>query len=441
MDLKRYKIHYCSKHSIEIEDNNKLPRSLRGASLNLPHSVRSAILKSNTTLIFAKYPGYKSKLDRVAKAGLIKGKNLSILPPIANIPAQVVDTFLAQGTFDYKMGTNPYEIFKDAMFSEYAIKFFVIMYGAPYWDENDYYRFVAMNEYLHSGKGLTIGEFLKLKKELIDELFSNSSSSYYPHTEQVMGATSPGRIFAYRKIKSDETLDLFNSITFEEAKEIVSKRAYNFKININYNCYPAWAGESSFTKGLTKTLYEIRDDKSLNIDEIRDSILKSMIKSVDTFGTGNVSYYSMMKDFVSLSGSLFRDRTHIKRKEKFAKSLAEIADKVTPVEILSVLFASVHPRSTFVAAEKSVAFDVLTDAFDKASSRVDFMTFISQLTLDYDNPLPSAADWMASLESGGEDYSVGPLITMSLIAKEKETSRHFTGQLKEFRETYSRYAN
>lgn len=425
MDLKRYKIHYCSKYSIE-----------HGHSGNLSPAARRAVVNADITLNFAKYPGYKIKLDKVAKVGAAKREHLSLLPPIANIPAQVITgSFIPQ----YRMDSNPCAVFKDAMFSECATRFFNVMRSSSYWDENHYYRFVAMNEYLHSGKGLTIGEFLKQKKELIDELFSNSSSSYYPHTKKIMMSTSPGAIFAYRNIKSEEVLDLFNSITFEEAKAIISQGIY--KMNSNLNFYPTWAGESSFTKGLTKALYDVRDDKSLNIDEIRDSILKSMIKSVDTFGTGNVSYYSMMKDFVHLSGSLFKSKTHIKRKEKFAKSLAEIADQVTPVEILSVLFASVHPRSTFVAAEKSVAFDVLTDAFDKASNRVDFMTFISQLTLDYDNPLPSANDWKASIESGGEDYSVGPLITMSLIAKEKETGRYFTNYLKDFRNTYSHYAD
>lgn len=369
--------------------------------------------------------------------------SVSMIPAIGNIPA----SYLTNGhTASGYSQIVPY--FKDADFGKLACELFseMIKTGRGYkgvWDEEVYYRFVAMNEFLNSGENLSYSEFLEQKQDVIDELFMNSTSKHYPHTDDLFEAcTAIGReasLMSYLFDGDPTFISTFNGMNKEELMGIVFID-HEIAIERPYSI--------TGKKKKKILLSEVKDIVSLvrsgegikTSDEIADILLRALLTSVETFGTGNKFLNDFVSALVPLTNEFKRIIGH-KKKQVFATRVSKIADKITPVEILSLVYATISYCIIAGRSSRREALSVISEAMIRSDDGIDFAVLVSQLVMEYDGFLPKYSNWIKAISDNDIDWTLGAVIVSGLVGAsgQSELALEGEGNMNKIRERFADY--
>lgn len=366
-----------------------------------------------------------------------------IFPAIGNVPAySLMDGNISSG---YNQ-VVPY--FKDADFGKLACTLFsgMIKAGPGYkgvWDEEVYYRFVAMNEFLNSGENLSYSEFLEQKQDVIDELFMNSTSSYYPHTNELFEAYTAidreASLMSYLFAGDPTFVSTFNGLNKKELMGIVLT---------DHEIFVERPYSITGKRKREVLLSEVKDIVSLvrsgegvkTSDEIADILLRALLTSVETFGTGN----KFLNDFVSALVPLtneFKRITGHKKKQVFATRVSKIADKITPVEILSLVYATISYCIIAGHSSRREALSVISEAMVRSDDGIDFAVLVSQIVMEYDGFLPKYSNWIKAISDNDIDWTLGAVMVSGLVGAsgQSELALEGEGNMNKIRERFADY--
>lgn len=398
---------------------------------NIDEDVKNILCSIGEDARIIEYPGYEKDFNQ--KIDVDSCRFIVNFPPIANIPARVS----VVGVESVTNGASPY--FKDARFGDVADIFFEDMIrsiGALWeekgylWDERSYYRFVAMNEFINTEETMTFREFLSNKKTKIDELFMNSSSTYYDSTSDIMSFTETAGLLSFRE--NSITEDLILSMTADEVKRLMESQH-----NDRYDYVDSQFFDDEITEVLSDGVDKLRGSKKTKeLKKARDNLMRALVTSIGVFGTGNVTYIELVEDLIKNS-YIFETTVMKEQKIALSEEICKIADKITPVEIISLLFSVTNDNQSFVLPDDTNALDLFMKLFSLADTKEDFVSLISQMVLDYNGQLPCGRDWQENMDLGINDYSLGANLFMDLIINSSRGERTIVSDLAWFREKYS----
>lgn len=419
MELKKYNVVLFFGHNGTMS-----PRD------NIDEDVKNILCSIGEDARIVKYPGYEKDFNQ--KIDVDSCSFIVNFPPIANIPARVS----VLGVDTVTNSASPY--FKDTRFGDVADIFFEDMIRSTgslreekgyLWDERSYYRFVAMNEFINTEDTMTFGEFLSNKKTKIDELFMNSSSTYYDSTIDIMSFTETAGLLSFRE--NSVTEDLILSMTSDEVTRLMESQ-----YNDRYDCVDSHFFNDEITEVLSDGVDKLRGSKKTKeLKKARDNLMRALVTSIGVFGTGNVTYIELVEDLIKYS-YIFETTVMKEKKIALSEEICKIADRITPVEIISLLFSVTNNNQSFVMLDGTNTLDLLVKLFSLADTKEDFVSLISQMVLEYNGQLPRGRDWKENMGLGINDYSLGANLFMDLIVNSSRGERTIVSDLAWFREKY-----
>ena len=319
----------------------------------------------------------------------------------------------------------------DKSFAKHVSDVILRMVDNAVWDEMVMYRFISFNEFLEFGGNLTFGAFVEQERLVLDEKFMHFSSEDYSHTQQLTSAYSDSYLLYYREKGISKAAPIINSLTVEEVLKLIRSRRESVT-------------QSSYVRTLEDRVAEIRAEDFLpTFSEVEDSLLRSFLRSIDKYSVGRLGMSRVTFAFLAEVENLTNNNAQLMKKWVVAQKIDELAETLTPVEILTVLFVLNNPRVAFRSCNHDEALFLVSSAFERLSSPETFILFLSQLVFDYDGPVASYGEWTKSINGGLDDYTLGPLMSLSFLVSPKASTlpRTISPTLDRFRKTYSNWAN
>lgn len=418
MELKRYPIFIKGywrwrKNTI---DTKKLSPKLQNFVLNTGKTVSYGT--------FVLFEGVDTVYDIVTD----KNRHVTIHPPIGNITIDDIKNM--NGTWKGQLET--YYRIKDKKIAETVQRLIREMLNSKFWDENLIYRFFALNEFIEKGGNRTFGKFVTEEETKLDKIFNTFSAKSYDHTEKLIEAYRKNKILYYRNRALTKVNPIIDSLTVNELRKIIE--LHNTEENV---------ADSNYSRLVKERVEEIRSLSNIaSSDDMRDNLFKSFLASAEEFGCGNLSLSEMSLDFLSNTNFLMNDKNLLK-KQRIVNVLKDLEKEITPVEILTLVFAMNYHSSVFRSCDTERAITIFDKAFSTLDNPTDFIIFISQLVFDYDGTLASYGEWMKAIASGGDDYTMGPIIVLGLMTSEEKSliKRTISYEQETFRKKYSNWAD
>lgn len=307
------------------------------------------------------------------------------------------------------------------------------MFHGSVWDEKVLYRFMCLNEFLAYGGSQTFGEYVSENEKKLYRIFNNFSGGYYDHTYYLYSVYSGTKPLYYRNKALSKVNPVINSLTVDECITIME----------DYSDTNVRVTDNNYSRVFLDIVKEIRTTEDIPSEqELSDRFFKAFLKSVDTFGCGNLSFSSLSHDFSSIV-KLFARRGNMLKKLRIVKGFEKIAEEITPVEMLTMVYVMEKPGFAFRSTTSELAIEIFDNAFEKLDNVQDFIVFLTQLVFDYDDVLASYGEWMKSINSGGEDYSMGPIIALGMMTSDRKLTlyRNIPYAQYGFRKKYANWAD
>lgn len=417
MELKRYQIFvkdYWRKTSVDV----------KSLSPELQNFVTN-VAKTSKYGTFVLFDGIDRIYEDIPQKNM---RNINIQAPIGSITIDDVKKCV-----DWVEQVNIYKRrIKDKTISEVVLRLVREMISSKFWDETVIYRLFALNEFIEKGNDRTFGQFVAEEETELDNIFTNFSAKSYKHTSKLIEAYSKDKILYYRNRALTKVNPIIDSLTVDELRKIIELHNTEEKVT-----------DSNYSRLVKERVEEIRSLANIaSSDDMRDDLFKSFLASADEFGCGNLSLSEMSFDFLSNTGFLMNDKNLLK-KQRIINVLKDLEKEITPVEMLTLIFAMNNHSSIFRSCDTERAITVFDSAFSNLDNLTDFIIFISQLVFDYDGTLASYGEWMKAIASGGDDYTMGPIIVLGLMTSEEKSliKRTISYEQETFRKKYSNWAD
>lgn len=307
------------------------------------------------------------------------------------------------------------------------------MFHGSVWDEKVLYHFMCLNEFLAYGGSKTFGEYVSENEAKLYRIFKNFSGGYYDHTYLLYSVYSSTKPLYYRNKALSKVNPVINSLTVEELVTIM----------VDYSGTHLNVTDGNYSRVFLDIVKEIRTTEELPSEqELSERFYKAFLKSVDTFGCGNLSFNSLSHDFSS-NVKRFVSRGNMLKKLRIVRGFESIAEEITPVEMLTMVYVLEKPGFAFRSTTSELAIEIFDNAFEKLDNVQEFVVFLTQLVFDYDDVLASYGEWMKSINSGGEDYSMGPIIALGMMTSDRKLTlyRYISSAQDGFRKKYANWAD
>ena len=358
----------------------------------------------------------------------------SLIPAIGGVSESFIE-------MDFEKSSIPSQ-FRDENFGKVIARFLVQMMTETgvsdrFWDERRYYHFIALNDFLQNGKNLTYGEFLKQEESKIEHMFYKNSSNYFTHTDvlQYTYQKNSGSIMTGLYDLNPDFIAFYETLDAAEIKALIE---IDKSVNSSYKRRTKELQHPVVLEEIRKIVEIFNQDGLMSDSEINDSIIKSLLVSVDSFGLENSGPYLL--DFIS-EATGFIDETLMSNvfgyvdKYEMAIALSKIAPLITPTEFITLF---VGMDSLNVIGDQDSTINQRIELFNKALTSlkkpVDFVDLVYQMIVEYNGHVPSYDDWVEAIEEDVIDWSLGPAIVTGFVIGGHSYSPR---PMRDFREMFS----
>lgn len=352
----------------------------------------------------------------------------NLYPPVGPVTEQILIELRSSGDV-WAHGKYYEKLLGSGAVSGYFVSIINHMTFHDEWHDMGLYRIFALNEFLEHGGSKTFGEYVESHSETIDELFKVFKINMYSHTVELLSACSSDYLINYRPYVVLKIDKIFNTLTVSEVLKLIEMSDSEPRIN-----------KSNYFRLFNDRVTEIRSMVTLKSpDELCDDLLRAMILSVDTFGTGNLSMSRIVSDFIRTNRTFINNINMIK-KQFIVKTIEKLAKDITPVEMLSLVSALGNSKFAFRSADTEKAVAIVYEAFSKLDNPLDFVIFINEIVLHHDGLLASYGEWMKSIKNG-DDYTIGPILALSLMTSDAKSNLAYKipYEVSEYRRVYQNW--
>lgn len=423
MDFKSYPI-YKSYYKI-----GNLPKGFDKSELS---DFLNRVSNDRNYVQIALFDGVEKAYNRLSKVAYAYSRPLYISPPVGPITLKDIsairyDNYLKDFRDLYVRRS------RNDRLGELLGYIANSMFHGSVWDEKVLYHFMCLNEFLAYGGSQTFGEYVSENEAKLYRIFNNFSGGYYNHTYLLYNSYSGTKPLYYRNKALSKVNPVINSLTVDECMTIMEDYS---DTNVNVT-------DNNYSRVFLDIVKEIRTTEDLPSEqELSDRFFNAFLKSVDTFGCGNLSFSSLSHDF-SYIVKHFVSRGNMLKKLRIVRGFEKIAEEITPIEMLTMVYVMEKPGFAFRSTPSELAIEIFDNAFEKLDNVQEFIVFLTQLVFDYDDVLASYGEWMKSINSGGEDYSMGPIIALGMMTSDRKLTlyRNISSAQYGFRQKYANWAD
>lgn len=160
---------------------------------------------------------------------------------------------------------------------------------------------------------------------------------------------------------------------------------------------------------------EIRGEKA-DLKRYQNLITSTVLKASEAFGDPeHISTAEVLCDALGC-GLLLSETVPLEAFGSMMKNLDKIADKLTPVEVMSVLYITAHPTYVFRTCTPQKAVEVISFGLE-SDCAVQFVQALVRVLMDYDSVLPTFGNWKTAVRDGGDIFSLNINMMVPIMSK------------------------
>lgn len=160
---------------------------------------------------------------------------------------------------------------------------------------------------------------------------------------------------------------------------------------------------------------EVRGEKN-GLKRYQNLITSAVLKASEEFGDpGHISTAEVLCDALG-SGLMLSETVPLEAFGSMMEHLDRIADKLTPVEVMSLLYVAAHPTYVFRTCTPQKAVEVISFGLE-SDCAVQFVQALVKVLMDYDSVLPAFGNWKTAVRDGGDVFSLNINMMVPIMSK------------------------
>lgn len=331
------------------------------------------------------------------------------------------------------------QIFPKFDWNLYHIIFEYIKSG--YLDEKALYRLFALNEMIeHAEIDETFGSYVKIHHETIMRKLLELDFEIYSKWSETLLSNYRGNVVEYWDRNAEINDAIFGEFSKEDIQTALSDVSRYSGVTI-----------TNYSKRLPDAVSSLKLSKTIDPEkQIENNLSKAFIKSVEAnprIFESDVDFSILMEDFGEFTKVFKQPSFNVSKglpvvnfydspakKHSISENLLKVADKVSPVDLLCVLWAMGTRHSAFRSTSLSQSMEIVEAALN-GSDAEGFVKTVAELVLEYSGVKASYGEWKSELKIGNMDYSLGVELLMGMMVKGNKISSE-SEKVIDFREKY-----
>ena len=306
--------------------------------------------------------------------------------------------------------------------------------ATTFWDESVLFVFVACSMLLREvddnlekvrkqgENSQRLGDFIRQNSESIRKQMGGIRPSVCEQLENLLYLFVNGGSVSWHSGMSHQAKEAFLSVTAWDLY-LMCKRLPSDMV-----LYKSFARNSKHTdnKDLRYMQEEHHQDILDRINEVRGErtglkkyqnlITSAVLKASEEFGDHeHISTAEVLCDALG-SGLMISETVPLEAFGNMMKHLDRIADKLTPVEVMSVLYIAAHPTYVFRTCTPQKAVEVISFGLE-SDCAVQFVQALVKVLMDYDSVLPTFGNWKTAVRDGGDVFSLNINMMVPIMSK------------------------
>jgi len=306
--------------------------------------------------------------------------------------------------------------------------------AGAFWDESVLFVFVACSMLLREvdddlekvrkqgENSQCLGDFIRQNSERIRKQMGGLRPSVCEQLENLLYLFVNGGSVSWHSSMSHQAKEALLSTTAWDLY-LMCKRLSSDMI-----LYKSFIRNSSYTdnKDLRYMQEEHHQDILDRINEVRGErtglkkyqnlITNAVLKASGEFGDlGHISTAEVLCDALG-SGLMLSETVPLEAFGSMMEHLDRIADKLTPVEVMSVLYIAAHPTYVFRTCTPQKAVEVISFGLE-SDCAVQFVQALVRVLMDYDSVLPTFGNWKTAVRDGGDVFSLNINMMVPIMSK------------------------
>lgn len=306
--------------------------------------------------------------------------------------------------------------------------------ATTFWDESVLFVFVACSMLLREvddnlekvrkqgENSQRLGDFIRQNSESIRKQMGGIRPSVCEQLENLLYLFVNGGSVSWHSGMSHQAKEAFLSVTAWDLY-LMCKRLPSDMV-----LYKSFARNSKHTdnKDLRYMQEEHHQDILDRINEVRGErtglkkyqnlITSAVLKASEEFGDPeHISTAEVLCDALG-SGLMLSETVPLEAFGRMMEHLDRIADKLTPVEVMSVLYIAAHPTYVFRTCTPQKAVEVISFGLE-SDCAVQFVQALVKVLMDYDSVLPTFGNWKTAVRDGGDVFSLNINMMVPIMSK------------------------
>ena len=306
--------------------------------------------------------------------------------------------------------------------------------ATTFWDESVLFVFVACSMLLREvdddlekvrkqgENSQRLGDFIRQNSEGIRKQMGGLRPSVCEQLENLLYLFVNGGSVSWHSSMSHQAKEALLSATAWDLY-LMCKRLSSDTI-----LYKSFIRNSSYTdnKDLRYMQEEHHQDILDRINEVRGErtglkkyqnlITSAVLKASEEFGDpGHISTAEVLCDALG-SGLMLSETVPLEAFGNMMEHLDRIAYKLTPVEVMSLLYVAAHPTYVFRTCTPQKAVEVISFGLE-SDCAVKFVQALVRVLMDYDSVLPTFGNWKTAVRDGGDVFSLNINMMVPIMSK------------------------
>lgn len=160
---------------------------------------------------------------------------------------------------------------------------------------------------------------------------------------------------------------------------------------------------------------EVRVEKT-DLKRYQNLITSAVLKASGAFGDpSHASTAEVLCDALG-SGLLLSETVPLEAFGSMMEHLNRVADRLTPIDVMSVLYVTAHPTYVFRTCTPQKAVEVISFGLE-SDCAVQFVQALVRVLMDYDSVLPTFGNWKKAVSDGGDVFSLNINMMVPIMSK------------------------
>lgn len=306
--------------------------------------------------------------------------------------------------------------------------------AGTFWDESVLFVFVACSMLLRevddnfektrkqSKSSQCLGDFIRQNSERIRKQMGGLRPSVCEQLENLLHLFVNGGSVSWHSSMSHQAKEALLSVTAWDLYPMCKRLSSDMIL------YKSFIRNSNHTddKDLRYMQEEHHQDILDRINEVRGErtglkkyqnlITSAVLKASEEFGDpGHISTAEVLCDALG-SGLMLSETVPLEAFGNMMEHLDRIADKLTPVEVMSLLYVAAHPTYVFRTCTPQKAVEVISFGLE-SDCAVQFVQALVRVLMDYDSVLPTFGNWKTAVRDGGDVFSLNINMMVPIMSK------------------------